>query len=72
MDSIREAVEEATKAMLALESGNSRRRTRTTHRQQEREESAKMELREEELIEEQLQQMTKFHSKNQTSRFAPS
>ena len=31
-----------------------------------------MELREEELIEEQLQQMTEFHSKNQTSRFAPS
>ena len=31
-----------------------------------------MELREEELTEEQLQQMTEFHSKNQTSRFAPS
>jgi hypothetical protein len=31
-----------------------------------------MELREEELTKEQLQQMTKFHSKNQTSRFAPS
>ena len=31
-----------------------------------------MELREEELTEEQLQQMTEFHSKNHTSRFAPS
>ena len=31
-----------------------------------------MELREEELTEEQLQQMIEFHSKNQTSRFAPS
>ena len=31
-----------------------------------------MELRVEELTEEQLQQMTKFHSKNQTSCFAPS
>jgi len=31
-----------------------------------------MELREEELIEEKLQQMTEFHSKNRTSRFAPS
>ena len=31
-----------------------------------------MELREEELTEEQLQQMTEFHSKNQTSHFAPS
>ena len=31
-----------------------------------------MELRKEELTEEQLQQMTEFHSKNQTSRFAPS
>jgi hypothetical protein len=31
-----------------------------------------MELREEELTKEQLQLMTEFHSKNQTSRFAPS
>ena len=31
-----------------------------------------MELREEELTEEQLQQMIEFHSKNQTSHFAPS
>jgi len=31
-----------------------------------------MELREEELTEEQLQLMTEFHSKNKTSRFAPS
>jgi uncharacterized protein YqiB (DUF1249 family) len=31
-----------------------------------------MELREEKLTKEQLQQMTEFHSKNQTSRFAPS
>ena len=31
-----------------------------------------MELREEELTKEQLQQMTEFHSKNQTSCFAPS
>ena len=31
-----------------------------------------MELREEELTKEQLQQMTEFYSKNQTSRFAPS
>ena len=31
-----------------------------------------MEQREEELTEEQLQLMTEFHSKNQTSRFAPS
>ena len=58
--------------MLALESGNSRRRTRMARRQQQREESAEMELREEELTEEQLQQMTEFQSKNQTSRFAPS
>jgi len=42
------------------------------HRQQQREESAEMELREEELTEEQLQQMIEFHSKNQTGRFAPS
>ena len=31
-----------------------------------------MELREEELTEEQLQQMTELHSKNKTSHFAPS
>ena len=31
-----------------------------------------MKLRKDELTEEQLQLMTKFHSKNQTSRFAPS
>jgi hypothetical protein len=30
-----------------------------------------MELRKEELIEEQLQQMIEFHSKNQISHFAP-
>ena len=41
-------------------------------RQQQREESAEMELREEELTEEQLQQMIEFHSKNQTSCSAPS
>ena len=64
MDSIREVEEEATKAMLALESRNSHRQTRTSHQQQQREESAEMELREEELTEEQLQQMIEFHSKN--------
>ena len=57
--------------MLALESQNSHRQTRTAHRQQQREESAKMELGEEVLTEEQLHQMTEFHSKNQTSRFTP-
>ena len=72
MNSIREAEEEATKAMLALESRNSRRRTQMARRQQQREESAEMELKEEELSEEELQEMTEFHSKNQTSRFAPS
>ena len=40
--------------MLALESEDSRRRTQIAHRQQQREESAEMELREEELTEEQL------------------
>ena len=64
MDNIQEVEEEATKAMLALESRNSRRQTRTAHRKQQREESVEMELREEELTEEQLQLMTEFHSKN--------
>jgi len=34
------------------------------HQQQQHEESAEMELREEEVTKEQLQQMTEFHSKN--------
>ena len=62
--SIQEGEEEATKAMLALESKNSRRQTRMACRQQQREESAEMELREEELTKGQLQQMIEFHSKN--------
>jgi hypothetical protein len=43
-----------------------------TYRQQQHEESAEMELKEQDLTEEQLHQMTEFHSKNQTSQFAPS
>jgi len=34
------------------------------HRQQQHDKSIEMELREEELTEEQLQLMTEFHSKN--------
>jgi outer membrane protein assembly factor BamE (lipoprotein component of BamABCDE complex) len=49
--------------MLALDFENSHRLTRTARRQQQCEESAKMELRKEELTKEQLQQMTEFHSK---------
>ena len=58
--------------MLALESERPHRWTRASRIQQLCEESTHMELSEDEFTEEQLQDMTDYHSKNQTNAFAPS
>lgn len=70
--SLREAEDQASKAKVDLESTSSGRRTRSSRRQQLREETAGMELSEAELTEEQKQIMTEYHSMNQTSALAPS